>query len=199
MTKLSETILIIFLSLFWMINTGCPERSEVSSKTSIEEEPIKYIGERQPDKRFYDGALPHVVGVHHYQAFRANRTYPPEGGSSGWTYNHQPFLAYWKGKFYLQYLSDQFQEHTPPGRTLLMTSENGREWTDPVVIFPEYELPEIEFKEFLIPAGTKAVMHQRMGFYVAPNGKLLTSAFYSFCAAPRHSPNGSARFSQRPA
>jgi len=180
---------IMLTSFIIIVALGCAEKPEVTSKESIENEPIKYIGDHQPDKRFYDGALPHAVGVHHYQAFRANRTYPPEGGSSGWTYNHQPFLAYWQGKFYLQYLSDQFQEHTPPGRTLLMTSENGREWTDPVVIFPEYELPEIEFKEFLISEGTKAVMHQRMGFYVAPNGKLLTSGFYSFCATPRHSPN----------
>ena len=70
-----------------------------------------------------------------------------------------------------------------------MTSKNGRDWIDPVVVFPEYKLPEIKFGDYTIPEGTKAVMHQRMGFYVAPNGKLLTSAFYSYCATPRHSPN----------
>ena len=32
-------------------------------------------------------------------------------------------------------------------------------------------------------------MHQRMGFYVAPNGRLLTCGFYGYCATPRHSPN----------
>jgi hypothetical protein len=152
-------------------------------------EPIRYLGQRQPDRLFYDGRLPHASGVHHYQVFRANRTHAPEGGEKGWTYNHQPFLAYWNGSFYLQYLSNQFQEHTPPGRTLLTTSEDGRSWTDPVVVFPEYELPEIESKGFVIPAGTKAVMHQRMGFYVAPDGRLLTLAFYGYCATPRHSPN----------
>jgi hypothetical protein len=182
-------VIVLAIITVILILTGCAEQPAVSIKSTVEDEPIKYIGDRQPDKRFYDGALPHAVGVHHYQAFRANRSYPSEGGSSGWTYNHQPFLAYWNGSFYMQYLSDRFQEHTPPGRTLLMTSKNGRDWTDPVVIFPEYELPEIQFKEFLIKKGTKAVMHQRMGFYVAPNGKLLTSAFYSFCATPRHSPN----------
>jgi len=187
--KFGTTVLIVILSLIWMMMTGCTEKPEAPSQVSIEDEPVKYIGDRQPDKRFYDGALPHAVGVHHYQAFRANRSYPAEGGSFGWTYNHQPFLAYWNGKYFVQYLSDRFQEHTPPGRTLLMISEDGRQWADPVVVFPEYELPEIKFKEYLIAAGTKAVMHQRMGFYVAPNGKLLTSAFYSFCATPRHSPN----------
>ena len=39
-------------------------------------EPVKYIGKRQTDTQYNDGALPHVVGVHHYQAFRANRTHP---------------------------------------------------------------------------------------------------------------------------
>ncbi len=181
--------ILVLLGLLWIMTTGCADRPQTKSEGSVEDEPIKYIGERQPDKRFYDGALPHAVGVHHYQAFRANRSYPAEGGSSGWTYNHQPFLAYWKDKFYIQYLSDRFQEHTPPGRTLLMSSKDGQQWTDPVVVFPDYNLPEITFGEFVIPQGTKAVMHQRMGFYVSPNGKLLTSAFYSFCATPRHSPN----------
>ena len=44
-------------------------------------EPIRYVGKEQPDKRFYDGALRHAVGVHKYQALRANRTCPPEGGA----------------------------------------------------------------------------------------------------------------------
>jgi len=57
------------------------------------------------------------------------------------------------------------------------------------VVFPEYDLPEIKTEEGVIPAGTKAVMHQRMGFYVAPNGRFLTLAFYGYCATPRNSPN----------
>ena len=56
-------------------------------------EPIRYVGQDQPDKRFYDGALRHAVGVHKYQALRANRTCPPEGGALGWTYNHQGELV----------------------------------------------------------------------------------------------------------
>jgi hypothetical protein len=166
--------------------------ASVASKAEPDDsakEPIRYVGARQPDRRFYDGRLPHAVGVHHYQVVRANRIAPAEGGEVGWTYNHQPFLAHWNGKFHLQYLSNQFQEHTPPGRTLLTTSEDGRNWTDPVVIFPEYELPEIPGQGEVIPAGTMAVMHQRMGFYVAPDGRLLTLAFYGYCATPRHSPN----------
>ncbi len=156
-------------------------------------EPVRYIGTRQTDKRFFDGAIPHAVGTHSYQAFRANRTDPPEGGDVGWTYNHQPYLAYWNGKFYLQYLSAVFEEHHAPGRTLIMTSEDGRTWSNPKVVFPKYRLPRIRKGEHMAPAdvpeGTYSVMHQRMGFYIAPNGRLLTLAFYGFCATHRHSPN----------
>jgi hypothetical protein len=153
------------------------------------DEPVKYTGELNPDKRFYDGNLPHAVGVHHYQAFRANRTYPAEPGTIGWTYNHQPYLAYWNGMLYLQYLAGMIQEHEPPTRVLVMTSADGMNWSKPAVVFPESELPEINADGEIIPAGTKSVMHQRMGFYVAPNGRLLTLGFYGFCATPRRSPN----------
>jgi len=178
----------ILISISLIVSTASAQQKPPPVEKCAQE-PIKYIGDRQPDKRFFDGKLPHAVGVHHYQAFRANRSFPSEGGEVGWTYNHQPYLAYWNGKFYFQYLSDLIQEHTPPSRLMLMTSEDGQHWTDPVVVFPEYDLPKIEFENYTIPAGTKAVMHQRMGFYVAPNGRLLTSGFYSFCATPRHSPN----------
>ena len=155
-------------------------------------EPIRYVGQDQPDKRFYDGALRHAVGVHKYQALRANRTCPPEGGAIGWTYNHQPYLAYWQNRFYLQYLSTPVGEHLPPGRTLLMTSADGLHWSNPQVIFPEYALPEIKTARGHLPAGTGAIMHQRMGFYTAPNGRLLTLGFYSYCLShnPEDRPNG---------
>ena len=152
-------------------------------------EPIKYTGSLNPDKWFFDGKLPHAVGVHHYQALRANRKHPFEPGPVGFTYNHQPYLAYWNGKFYLHYLAGLVQEHTPPTRSMLMTSPDGRNWSKPEVLFPEYALPEIKDEEGVIPAGTKSVMHQRMGFFVAPNGKLLAFGFYGYSATPRRSPN----------
>jgi len=159
------------------------------SSSDSASEPIKYIGREQTDRRFYDGALRHAVGVHLYQALRANRAAPPEGGLIGWTYNHQPYLAYWHEQFYLQYLSNLKEEHAPPGRTLLMSSRNGRDWSPPQVIFPEYPLPEVDRGNVHIPAGAFSVMHQRMGFYVASNGRLLTLAFYGYCPTPRQGPN----------
>jgi len=156
-------------------------------------EPVKYVGQRQTNAHFFDGALPHAVGTHNYQAFRADRTKPSEPGDVGWTYNHQPYLAYWNGKFYLQYLSNSVSEHTSPGRTLLMISKDGRKWPKPKIAFPKYALPHIKKGEHMapadVPAGMFSVMHQRMGFYIAPNGQLLESAFYGYCASSKHSPN----------
>ncbi|MHC4215727.1 MAG: hypothetical protein ACYSWP_20460 [Planctomycetota bacterium] len=164
---------------------------------SIEEsaaEPVKYVGDVFCDKYYYDGRLRSAIGVHSYQAFRANRTKPAEGGMIGWTYNHQPYLCYWKGRFYLQYLSNLKEEHVPPGRTLIMSSKDGLSWSNPKVVFPKYPLPRIKKKyddvgRVNLPAGTFSVMHQRMGLYVAPNDRLLTVGFYSFCPHPRKGPN----------
>lgn len=160
------------------------------------DEPIKYVGKQQTDKRYHHGGLRHVVGVHRYQAFRANREHPRVIGSrTGWTYSHQPYLCYWNNQFYLQYLSDQYAEHLPPGRTVLMTSKDGRHWSNPEIVFPEYALPEINFvdpdngKTYHVAKGTKSVMHQRMGFYITSDGRLLTLAFYSYCPTTRMGPN----------
>jgi len=188
MRKAWLLILIFTLSLFAQ---KMPPSIESSAK-----EPIKYIGEEQTDIRFHHGGLRHAVGVHRYQAFRANRDHPPEISSrTGWTYNHQPYLCYWNDQFYLQYLSNQYTEHLTPGRTMIMTSRNGRDWSNPEIIFPEYTLPEINFthpesgKTYHMPEGIKAVMHQRMGFYITEDNRLLTFAFISFCPTSRIGPN----------
>lgn len=159
------------------------------------EEPIRYIGDRQPTADTYHGNLPSAIGVHRFQAFRANRTQSPEGGVTGWTYNHAPMLAYWNGRFWLQYLSNLTGEHNPPGRTLLLSSADGENWTNPRVVFPAIQMPEIDLPDDLygdmdnLEAGTYAIMHQRMGFYVAPNGRLLTLGFYSYSPTTRYGPN----------
>jgi hypothetical protein len=181
----------LILSVLMLSIVGCAVGT-AKMPPSIEEstaQPVKYVGERQTDGRFYDGVLPHAVGVHLYQAFRANREHPSEPGDTGWTYNHQPFLVHWNDTFYVHYLSNLYEEHDPPGRTMVVSSKNGRKWSNPKVMFPQYALPEITRGKIHIPAGTPSVMHQRMGFYVAPNGRLLALAFYSYCAHPRTSPN----------
>ena len=108
-------------------------------------EPVKYIGREQPDKHFHHGGLGHAVGVHRYQAFRANRANPPEGGWIGYTYNHAPMLCFWNGTFYLQFLDNLKEEHNPPGRTLLATSRDGRLWS------PAGDFPHLSFTRNPLP------------------------------------------------
>src|SRR6185312_3226835 len=153
------------------------------------DEPVVYTGGLKPDRIHTDGGLPHALGVHSIQVLRANRTHPSGTGITGYTYNHQPYLTYWHGRFYLQFLSAEFQEHTPPTHTSVVTSVDGCSWSPPRIVFPEYELPAIHRPGVDLPAGMFAVMHQRMGFYVAPNGRLLTSGFYGYAATPQNSPN----------
>ena len=90
----------------------------------------------------HDGALSPVVGVHNIQTLRANREHPSAASNDGWTYNHQPMLAWWQGRFYLHYLCDPVDEHVPPSRTVLQTSTDGYSWTAPVVLFPEVQVPD---------------------------------------------------------
>ena len=136
---------------------------------------------RCADVRFQDGALPHAVGVKRFQVMRANRAHHEWADGHGWTYNHAPMLAWYHGKFYLEYLSNPVDEHEVPGHTLLTTSENGMDWSFPQVIFPVIEVPTWQYKGLRTPElidPIKTVPHQRMGFYCAPNDVLLVLSFY---------------------
>lgn len=136
---------------------------------------------RCADVRFQDGALPHAVGVKSFQVMRANRAHPEWADGHGWTYNHAPMLAWYHGRFYLEYLSNPVDEHEVPGHTLLTTSENGMDWSFPQVIFPVIEVPTWQYKGLRTPELTdpiRTVPHQRMGFYCAPNDVLLVLSFY---------------------
>lgn len=128
------------------------------------------------DLTVHDGRLRPAMGVENIQTMRANRTRPDLADGYGWTYNHAPMLAYWNGKFYLEYLSNPFAEHLPPGQTLVTVSTDGRSWEMPRQVFPIYHIRPGTISS--IESGL-AMMHQRMGFYVAPNGRLLILGYYS--------------------
>lgn len=129
----------------------------------------------------HDGGLSPAIGSCNYQTLRANKTHPELADGFGWTYNHAPMLAYWNNRFCQQYLSNPKDEHIAPGQTLLVTSGDGRIWSKPQVLFPPYEPPP----NTRMPEGYNGyMMHQRMGFYVAPDGRLLTLAFYGHSEDP---------------
>ena len=144
---------------------------------------VRYTGTAISRPERHDGGLQPTIGVHNIQTLR---------GEKPWTYNHQPMMAYWNGRFYMHYLTDPRHEHEAPGKTMLQTSEDGYTWSAPVELFPEYNVPEGFCKEgsTLPPAhNLKAVMHQRVGWYVAPNGKLLAIGYYGICQTMKDDPN----------
>lgn len=155
--------------------------SSTNAQTGSIHEPVRYIGGVTIDPNVHEGRLRYAIGTESRQTIRVNRTHPELADGFGWTYSHASNLAYWKGKFFQQYLSNPIDEHIPPGHTLLTTSLDGRVWSKPSVIFPQYTPPE----GVKIPEGsTGYMMHQRMGFYVSPEGRLLTVAFYGHSENP---------------
>ena len=144
---------------------------------------VHYSGKAIARPERHDGGLKPVVGVHTIQTMR---------GAKPWTYNHQPMMAYWNGKFYMHYLTDPRHEHEAPGKTMLQTSDDGYTWSEPVELFPEYNVPEGWTKagrDFPPAHNLKAVMHQRVGWYAAPGGKLLATGNYGICLTIKDDPN----------
>jgi hypothetical protein len=152
-----------------------------SAETGSQSEPVRYLGGVAIDPSIHDGRLRPPIGTVNRQVLRVNRTHPDRAEGSGWTYNHAPNLAYWNQTFYLEYLSNPVDEHIPPGQTLIATSKDGISWSTPEVVFPPYEPPAgVE-----IPEGSIGyMMHQRMGFHVSPEGRLLVLAFYGHAEDP---------------
>ena len=151
------------------------------AQTGSAAEPVRYVGGVTIDPSVHEGRLRWAVGAESIQVMRANRQHGGIDGDSGWTYNHAPNVAYWNGEFYLQYLSNPVDEHIAPGQTLLTTSTDGRNWEKPRILFPPYQPPA----GVKVPEGYGGyMMHQRMGFFVAPNGRLLTLAFYGHAEDP---------------
>ncbi len=151
---------------------------------------VRYTGATLADPNRHDGGLSPVVGVHNIQTMRANRRQPYATNGNGWTYNHQPMLAYWRGKFYMHYLCDPVDEHVPPSMTMLQTSADGYTWSAPEVLFPVYRIPDGTTKDGkLFAKGIDAVMHQRVGFYVSKEGRLLAIGNYGIALHPKDDPN----------
>ena len=99
--------------------------------------------------------------------------------------------AYWNNTFYLNFLSNPVGEHVPPGQTLLQTSADGIAWSKPQIIFPPYKIPDGTTKKDYpgVAKDLLAVMHQRMGFFVSKNNKLLTLGYYGIALDAKDDPN----------
>ena len=152
---------------------------------------IHYTGRTLSNPNRHDGGLSPVVGVHNIQILRANREHPSVSNGQGWTYNHQPMMAYWHNRFYVHYLCDPKDEHVPPSRTMLQTSADGYNWTNPQVLFPELQVPE-GFQKPNRPDKAHnliAIMHQRVGWYVSKSGQLWAIGNYGVAFDKKDDPN----------
>ena len=140
-------------------------------------EPVAYVGAERPDNSCQDGRLRPAIGVENIQVLRANRAHPELADGRADTYRHAPMLAYWKGHFYLEFLSGPIHEHQPPCETLLTRSPDGRTWSRPEAVFPAFK-----------PQGKEdyTVAHQRMGFFVSASGRLLVLSFYGLPPTPNN-------------
>jgi hypothetical protein len=147
----------------------------------------RYTGTTLSNVDYHHGQLSPALGVHNIQTMRANRA----DTSNSWTYNHAPMLAYWKGKFYLHYLSDPVGEHVPPGQTWFQQSPDGINWTKPVPLFPVYKVPDGFTKPGRadVANNTYAVMHQRIGFYTSKQNRLFALGYYGIVLGKKDDPN----------
>jgi hypothetical protein len=164
----------------------------VAQQVVAQQDTVRYIGKTLSNVDYHHGQLTPAVGTHNIQVFRANREFPDLAGGHNFTYNHQPFLAYWNDTYYLQFLSNPVGEHIAEGKTLLLTSKDGYNWSKPTDLFPIYLVPEGFTKPGRTDKAGKnlyAIMHQRMGFYHAKNDKLLTLAYYGVALDAKDDPN----------
>ena len=152
---------------------------------------IHYTGKTLSNPNRHNGGLSPVVGVHNIQILRANREHPSVSNGNGWTYNHQPMMAYWHDKFYVHYLCDPKDEHVPPSHTMLQTSEDGYTWSAPQVLFPEVQVPEGFQKPNRADKAHDliAIMHQRVGWYVSKSGQLWALGNYGVAFDKKDDPN----------
>ncbi len=162
-----------------------------SAGLSKAQDTVRYVGTEKVNIDYHHGQLRPVIGVHNVQVFRANRNPAAAAAGINWTYNHAPMLCYWNKKFYLQYLANPVGEHVPPGRSMMQTSEDGIHWSDPMVSFPIYRIPDGVQKKGRpeIAKDLDAVMHQRMGFFVSSSNRLLTLAYYGIVMGKGDDPN----------
>lgn len=149
---------------------------------------IRYTGDVRSNVDYHHGQLVAAVGVHNVQTMRALRS---GSGVESWTYNHAPMMAYWKGRYWVNYLSNPVGEHVPPGRTLLQSSADGYTWTAPVVAFPVYRIPDGHVKPGKTDTARNAyaVMHQRIGFHTSASGRLFVLGFYGIVLGVKDDPN----------
>lgn len=145
------------------------------------------------DVRFQDGGLRHVRGACCYQVARASKNAQLSPDGRGNTYNHAAMLTYFHGSFLYEYLSSPESEHEPPSFVLLTRSKDGIHWEKPREAFPPIMVDGAYYSgpkaECIHTKKVPCIVHHRMGFYTASNGRLLMLTFYGVSPDFHQAPN----------
>jgi len=105
------------------------------------------------------GGLPVASGLETYTVCRSDHEHPETAEGLGWTFQHHPDLAAWRGRLYVGWNSCERDEDTWPSRELISSSTDGKTWSKPAEMFPQ---------------GVSTPL--RMYFFLAPNGRMLVIA-----------------------
>ena len=148
-----------------------------------------YTGEQRPNCDYHHGQLSPVIGAGCFQVTRANRTHPEWDDGVGGTYKHGADLAFWKGKYLLHYFSNPMSEHTGAGQSILASSDDGMNWNEFQVVFPEYQIPACSIDHYkggthVFDGTSFAFIHQRVGFYRTKSDRMMLLGFYGFTPEP---------------
>ena len=157
---MKNIILMLFIPVF-ILATGCRsyKKSSVPETGSGE---LLIIDAPQLTSLKFDittGGLPVIPGLETYTVIRSDRENPEKADDYGFTYQHHPDIAVWKGRLYVGWNSCEVDEDTWPSRELISSSTDGKTWSKPVEMFPQ---------------GVSTPL--RMYFFLAPNGRMLIIA-----------------------
>lgn len=133
-----------------------------------------------------DGGLSHMAGVYTYQVRRSCKA------DGDYTYNHAPMITGFNNRLVISYISGKKDEHGAPDEVVYTTSADGISWDKERVLFP-YMLADtsgyIGPDKEMLPHLASTIVHSRMCFYQAGNGRMLATTFYGFSPDFHRAPN----------
>ncbi len=154
----------------------------------------RYIGSRYPDPDLHDGRIPPAFGVKCYQIARANASDPHLDDGTCNTYKHAADIAYFNGKFYVEYLTNPCSEHTGAGECVLASSNDCMHWEDFQISFGKYLIPKCEIVDYkgithTFTGEEYGFYHQRMSFFHSKTtDRMLVLAFVGYSPVPWATP-----------
>lgn len=144
-----------------------------------------YVGKIHPNCDYHHGQIPPAKGVQLFQVTRANRTYPELADGTNSTYKHGADLAYFHGRFYIQYLCNPVDEHEQRGFSVLASADERLQFEQFQITFPEYRIPQCTVTDYkglthTFTGDTYGFMHQRMSFFRSSEDRMLLLGFYGW-------------------